>query len=323
MLYVFLFNIWRKLFNMRFFIYISMFFIYILISISSFADIGVVYKKGNSIHESIVKKILDFATKDKQNYIKVPFNVDATPQSISNEIVQNTNINTLFLIGDFAAKSGISTNLPGVFVNVINPVQCGLIDSSGNYITQLAGISMDIPLKNKMPIITSVLKSINSVLIVYNEIASDYLFRNYEKTLLDFNIKCLGVQADTENELGQILGKYIGTFDCIISFVDNVVYSFSSVNIALKFSILNKVSFISFSPQMVNSGSLMAFYTNYEKLCTQAYNILKEVIQGQYAGNQIEFCSEFSYSINKYIAKILKLKIDDKILNGAENVYEK
>jgi len=284
-------------------------------------DIGILYSNTNDIYEKIARNFISQSKKNRHKVIKIDYIGNDVPEMAKN--INNKGCKYIFTIGSNATSAAKSTGIKGVFTMVVDPVNQDLIDRDGKPKGALTGVLINVSPDTQFSTLKLMFKNHSmSAGIIYNPDISGFVVSEYRKSEPEYDYQILEFPVSNSDEIPEALNRIKTDANFILSVVDNMVYNSKNAQFITRFSVLNKIPLIGFSPQMVEAGALIGFYCDYPKLGDQSANLMEKLIKAENVYSvQVELPDNINFSINKTIASVMKVDISETLKNNAEKLY--
>jgi ABC-type uncharacterized transport system substrate-binding protein len=289
-------------------------------------EIGVLYNNKIPIYKKIAEKFMSHAKENGHNVKEVAY---VKGKGSGEAMVANINgagVTYMFCIGAPASKAANDSGTPGVFTMVVDPVKSGLTDKDGLPIGSLTGVLVNVSAEAQFKRIGQFMGKANKAGVVYDPTISAFVVNEYIKSSTKYKFEVFEVPVTESSDVPPAIEKLKNerNIDFLLSVVDNTVYNSKNIQVILRFSIVNKIPLIGFSPQQVKAGALVGFYCDYPMLGTQGAEVMENVVTsgGDVSLIPVEMPDEVQYSVNMKTAKIMKIKFPAKFKTGAKNKYE-
>lgn len=288
----------------------------------SVGDVGVIYNDKIPVYETIFSnfknKLEDSGIKIK----KIPVLSDEknnTNEKKIEESIKASNCEYFFAIGLVAAKALKNSGCTGIFTMVVDPYTNGLIENNGSKKSRIIGILVNISPEILFSKIKLLMSEKNKIGIIYDPSVSGYVVSQYSKYSAEFGFQIFEVPVSDKSEIPAAIESLKDKIDFILSVVDNTVYNNQSLEIVFRFSILHRIPFVGFSSKHTKSVALASYYCDYPQLGFQAADLMKKFINGtDLKSITVEMSNAVKYTVNSKIAQLMKMKISETVISGAE-----
>jgi putative ABC transport system substrate-binding protein len=235
----------------------------------------------------------------------------------------------LFAVGNPAVeKVRQQTNtIPVVFTLVSDPVGMGYVESLAHPGGTITGfMTYDPPIYTKqLQMLTEITPPARTVAVLYNPQSAPYAGRMLQA--MEGAARSLGVtlrDAPCHDEAGieQTMTALARAGDgglLAIAEVFNVSHRQAIATLALKYKIATHV----FTPEMIESGGLMAYMIDYPDLFRRSAAYIDRILRGETATNlPVQAPTKFHLTINLRTAKALGLVFSPTLLATADEMIE-
>lgn len=227
-----------------------------------------------------------------------------------------------FSVGAPASKACNASGFPGVFTMVVDPVKNGLIEKNGSPKGRMTGVLVDVSPRMQFAHLKKIMAGKPRVGVLYDPSVSSYVVSQYIKHATEFGFQIFDIPILGKDEVPPSIEALKGKVDYILSVVDNTVYNIQSIQVILRFSIMNKIPLIGFSAPQVKAGALVGFYCHYANLGNQAAKLMSLLVAGQDVKTVlVELPEETDYAVNLRSASIMKVEIPESFKTGAAEVF--
>jgi ABC-type uncharacterized transport system substrate-binding protein len=138
------------------------------------------------------------------------------------------------------------------------------------------------------------------------------------------------------NDLNRALKRAARESDCLLLLPDGEVFTATSLQAVLRFSVANNYPVIGYSPQMARAGAALAVYVNSRSAGRGAAVVAGRVLAGQCAScgraandgtlctcenKSVAFADEVSFSVNVRACEHFHLAVGEDALRKADQVF--
>lgn len=245
-------------------------------------------------------------------------------QKISNDIL-NEDPKLIFTLGTEAtkvAKENIS-DIPVVFSVVLDPIGNGFVERLERSGTNLAGVTLDVPVKDQFKTLISVLPEAERIGVVYDPQNSGRIVEEAARVAERMGLDLVKVPVFSKNDVPGAIESLKGRIDVLWAPVDNTVYTPQSAQYILLFTLRNKIPFMAFSDNLVKAGAIMGLRSDYEIQGEKAAILAIDILKGKKPSNMPIAASErFSLFLNQRVADLIGVGFSPEIVRKAEKVYK-
>lgn len=184
-------------------------------------------------------------------------------------------------------------------------------------------ITLDIPIVKQLRLYKKVLPAAKRVGVLYNPKNNQKWVDRAKKVAIKFGLDIVAVKVESPREISSALKSLSNRVDSILAIPDKMVYSSSTAKAVLLFSFRNRIPFVGLSSAWVKAGALYALGWDYSDLGRQSAKTALKIIDGV-KPEKIKYAAPAKsvYQLNLKTAKRMKLKINRKLIDAAEKVYE-
>ncbi|MDI6809686.1 MAG: ABC transporter substrate-binding protein [Candidatus Eisenbacteria bacterium] len=209
---------------------------------------------------------------------------------------------------------------PVVFCMVLGPAKSGLVkslESSGN---NLSGASLDIPVKMQFEKFKTLVPDLRNLGVLCTA-ETESRVRSAEPIARSLGITLISVKVSSEKEIPQALEWLKGQTEGLWALPDAAIFTPSSTEQLLLFTLRNGVPFMGLSSAYVRAGALFSLDCDYADIGRQAGEIALSVLSGK-SPSQIPIARprKVLVSLNEKTAKRIGLKIPAPVLRSADSV---
>jgi putative ABC transport system substrate-binding protein len=235
----------------------------------------------------------------------------------------------IFAVGNPAVEKvrQQTKTIPMVFTLVSDPVGMGYVESLAHPGGKITGfMTYDPPIYTKqLQMLTEITPPAKTVAVLYNPQTAPYAGRMLRA--MEGAARSLGVtlrDAPCHDEAGieatmTALAQAGNGGLLAIAEVFNVIHRQAIATLALKYKIATHV----FTPQMIESGGLMAYVIDYPDLFRRSAVYMDRIFRGEVPANlPVQAPTKFHLTINLRTAKALGLVVSPTLLATADEVVE-
>ena len=208
---------------------------------------------------------------------------------------------------------------PVVFCMVLGPAKSGLVrslESSGN---NLSGASLDIPTKMQFEKFKALVPDLKNLGVIYTA-ETESRVRSAEPIARSLGINLISVKVSSEKEIPQALEWLKGQTEGLWAVPDAAIFSPSSTEQLLLFTLRNGIPFMGLSSAYVRAGALFALDCDYADVGRQAGEIALSVLSGiEPSDIPIARPRKVRVSLNENTARRIGLKIPAAVLKSADS----
>jgi len=183
----------------------------------------------------------------------------------------------------------------------------------------LAGASMQIPLRTQFQKIREVLPGAKRIGVLYNPDTSSGEIEAARKVASMMGMEIVALPVSTDNDVVQRMEEVEGNVDLLWSIADSTVFTPQGLRHILLSTLRSRIPFVGLSPSFVKAGALLALSCSYEDVGRQSGEIALRIFAGE-PPSRIPTAEprEISLSVNMNTAKQIAVSISDEIRRRAE-----
>jgi len=241
-------------------------------------------------------------------------------EEILKEISNSSDL--ILTIGTEATKlvSERIRNRPIVFCAVLDPLGNGLVQSSAPPGKNLSGSCLDISVKVQLEKFKLLVPKLKSLGVLYTS-ETEYRVKNAEAVAKSLGIDLVSVKISSEKEIPPSLERLKEQTQGLWSVPDGTIFSSSSTEQILLFTLRNGIPFMGLSSAYVRAGALFALDCDYEDIGKQAGEIALLIVCGNHPYEvPITTPRKICLSINQETAERIGIEIPAALLKIAEEV---
>lgn len=184
-------------------------------------------------------------------------------------------------------------------------------------------ITLDMPISKQLQWHRRILPDVKRVGILYNPKNNQKWVDEANKIAGNMGFEIVAVSIEKPQDISTALKSLSQRVDSIMAIPDKMVYSSNTAKAVLLFSFRNRIPFVGLSSAWVKAGALYALDWDYSDLGRQSAETALKILNGAKPEKIKSGMPDKSiYQLNLKTAKHMKLKIDKKLIAGAEKVYE-
>lgn len=201
------------------------------------------------------------------------------------------------------------TDIPTVYVMVLNP---GLILSGEKNIT---GVSMNIPQKEQLQIVSKILPDHKNIGIVYDPDKTGYLVEKAEAASGSLGLNIVSNPINNPKNVTDSIIDMKGKIDLFWMLPDITIITPETVKFLFLFSLENKIPVIAFSKNYLDIGALISIGIDAFDMGSQAGEIALKIFSGKKVKDikQVDARKKVIF-INKKIAVKTGVTINDNMI---------
>jgi putative ABC transport system substrate-binding protein len=209
---------------------------------------------------------------------------------------------------------------PIVFCMVLGPTKAGLVrslDSSGN---NLSGASLDIPIGTQFEKFKALVPNLKNLGVLYTA-ETESKVKSAESIARSSGFNLVSVKISSEKEIPQALEWLAEQTDGLWAVPDAIIFSPSSTEQLLLFTLRNGIPFMGLSSAYVRAGALFALDCDYTDIGRQAGEVALSVLSGDHPSQiPISRPRRVRVSVNEKTARRIGFKIPPSFLKSADLV---
>jgi putative ABC transport system substrate-binding protein len=211
---------------------------------------------------------------------------------------------------------------PVVFSMVLNPVASGFVSSmEANPGSNLAGSSMDIPIRKQFEVLKSI-SGIKRIVVIYSPKETESIVKQAKPIAEGLGLGFEAIPVNNEKEVMSSIAKLIPKQDVLWALSDSTVYTPQTIQFIILETLRNGVPFMGVAPTFVKAGALIALSCDYEGVGRQSAEIVAKIINGAKPSDiPISVPNKFDISVNASTAKRINIVLPESILKEASNIY--
>ena len=235
----------------------------------------------------------------------------------------------LFVVGNPAVEKvrQQTKTIPMVFTLVSDPVGMGYVESLAHPGDTITGfMTYDPPIYTKqLQMLTEIIPPAKTVAVLYNPQTAPYagrMLRAMEGAARSLGVTLRDAPCHDDAGIEATMTALAQAGDgglLAIAEVFNVIHRQAIATLALKYKIATHV----FTPQMIESGGLMAYVIDYPDLFRRSAVYIDRIFRGEMPANlPVQAPTKFHLTINLRTAKALGLNVPASLLALADEVIE-
>jgi len=209
---------------------------------------------------------------------------------------------------------------PVIFCMVLDPVESGLVESLAPSGNNLTGSSLDIPVRMQFERFKLLVPNLKILGVLYTS-ETEGKVRRAEVVANGLGINLVSVRISSEKEIPQSLELLKGQIQGLWSVPDGVIFSPSSTEQILLYTLRNGIPFMGLSSVYVKAGALFALDCDYVDIGKQAGEVALLILCGNLPSEvPITVPRKIYLTLNQKTAERIDLRVSKNILNVAEEV---
>lgn len=290
--------------------------------------IAVIKSRDSTFYNAALKGFME-ALKDKNVKESTSiYNMEDEPKK-GREIVsriKRTKPDLILTLGTMATKAASEDikDLPIVFSAVLNPVDSKLVKSMKSSGNNLAGASMDIPIKTQFEWLKNVVPNVKTIGVLYNPDDTKVVIDEASKIAETMKLKLIAVPVHSEKDVPQATNDLLRKVDALWSVADTTIFGLQqSRKFILLETLRKKIPFMGLSRTYVKAGALLALSCNYEDIGRQSGELAVRILAGEKPSQiPITVPRKVSLLLNRKVAERIGIKIPNHIIAKADEVFK-
>jgi putative ABC transport system substrate-binding protein len=198
---------------------------------------------------------------------------------------------------------------------------CMVLDPTGMFHSNSAGVMMEVSPEAKLQMIRRILPGTRRIGTVY----SSETFLSYARILEEcgqMGISLVARKVETENELPAAVSEVARKSDVFLMLPDTKIYTPASVKAVLLESLRAKFPVVGLSSHYTKAGALFSLDSDYDEVGRQAAEIALRILSGEDPGSIAPMLPRKSrLSVNVAVAQRMGIDIPARIMREAIEVY--
>lgn len=187
-----------------------------------------------------------------------------------------------------------------------------------------SGVVLDYAAETQLSWIHRILPEVKTVGVLYNPDKSGHRIAAAKKAAGKLKLKLVAKEVNSPKELPVAMDSLFRSVDVLWGMTDPVVLTRQTAKAVLLTSFRSQVPFVAPSSVWVKAGALYALGWDYRDVGAQSGKMALSVLRGQQVSAMpIQAPRKVRYSLNLRTAEHMNLKLPAKIVDGAEQVFEK
>ena len=175
----------------------------------------------------------------------------------------------------FVWSSFPSSDVPKVYTMVLNPESILAQDRPA------CGITLRIPVKTQLKLISSGLPSVKRLGILQNPLYNAEFVNQAVRYTPGIGLEIIPLDVSSRSDIPVILGKHWTDLNALLFIPDRTVISESIVQHIIKEAILKKVAVIGYNRFFYESGAALAFVLDYREIGRQTGMLAIKMLSGE------------------------------------------
>ena len=179
-------------------------------------------------------------------------------------------------VGTEATQWAITNStVPVVFCMVANAQQSVMADLISKDETRVQGVSLDIPAREQLRRMMSVLPKVKRVGVLYDPKKSATAVEEMKQAAAELGLEVVDQKVDGQSSLPEETALIVSRIDLLWAPVDSTVFNSRSAQFVLTQMLQHKVPVMGFSENMVKAGALLAPRVDYEAIGRQTAELCR------------------------------------------------
>ena len=210
-----------------------------------------------------------------------------------------------------------------VFSMVLEPVASGFVKSMKSSGNNLTGASMNIPIKIQFEALKSVVPKLKRIGVLYNVEENKVIIDEASTIAKGMELELIVIAVSSEKDVPRAMNKLGARIDALWMVADKIVFSPSSRQFILLYTLENKIPFMGISSHFVKSGALLALSCDNADIGRQSGQLTVKILNGaQPTDLPVTVPKKIRLAINLKTAKRIGLKIPSQIVDKANEVFK-
>jgi putative ABC transport system substrate-binding protein len=204
------------------------------------------------------------------------------------------------------------------FIAVTDPAAAGLTKKNDDKNFRIIGVSDEPDIKTLMEVTLRVLPGTKTVGVIFNpgEINSVHMVDMLSRELSRLSLRINKVAVNNSSDIRFAMQKLIGNVDVLYLPQDNTVVS--ALDMITKVARDGKLMLIASDPSLVERGVFLAYGTDYYNNGVILGNMIADILENKFSGDNIRSGKKMSLAINQEIAGEEAIFIPDDIAKEAD-----
>lgn len=237
---------------------------------------------------------------------------DGKKEEVLNGLKNTESYDLICVLGETPLKVIISEKIkkPIFYGMVYNPAL--LVGKDEN----ITGVSLNIDYSKQLNVIKSVIPNCKSVGILYSK---EELVKQFEKEAENSGISVKKIKSENENEVNEKI-NLLKDISLIVLITDPIISSAGVINNMILHSQKTKIPLFVTSDKLVKAGALFGLSPDYFENGVILGTMIKKYLDEKKIENPKDMPDGYLY-VNLKVSSDLNIKIDDKVLKSAKEIY--
>ena len=246
-----------------------------------------------------------------------PLHGDVASAAPALEHARQDHARLLFTLGSLATQAAVR-QAPDT------PIVAGMILSAEDLgkAPNAACVVLEFPVETEFRWLQRLLPGQKNIGVLFNPSENQGRVAAAEKAARSLGLTLNARKVDSPKDLPDALDSLTNRADVLWGLADQVVLNPKTVQSILLFSLRNRIPFVGLSSTWVKAGALYALDRDYGDIGAQCGELAVKVLQGAPpASLSPAGPRKVVYAINMKTARLLKLEIQDSLVQGAQAVF--
>jgi len=208
-------------------------------------------------------------------------------------------------------------DIPTIFVMVSNPPKHGLQGAN------LAGVSLDIPVKIQLAIYKSLVPTLKTLGVIYDPEKTGSMVMEARGLVDTLGFQLLAVPVSTYKAVPAALRSLLGKIDALWMVPDETVVTPESFKFLLLTAFANNLPFVTVSDIFVEAGALASLSPDYTDVGRQGCQLATDIASGRLRPAEVMVVppTKVNLAVNLKTASKIGLTLPPEIIQSANKVY--
>jgi len=208
-------------------------------------------------------------------------------------------------------------DIPTIFVMVSNPPKHGLRGAN------LAGVSLDIPVKIQLAIYKSLVPTLKTLGVIYDPEKTGSMVMEARGLVDTLGFQLLAVPVSTYKAVPAALRSLLGKIDALWMVPDETVVTPESFKFLLLTAFANNLPFVTVSDIFVEAGALASLSPDYTDVGRQGCQLATDIASGRLRPAEVMVVppTKVNLAVNLKTASKIGLTLPPEIIQSANKVY--
>jgi putative ABC transport system substrate-binding protein len=208
-------------------------------------------------------------------------------------------------------------DIPSIFVMVSNPRRHGLQG------TQLAGVSLDIPIRTQLAMYQSLVPTLRTLGVIYDPEKTGMMIVEARSIADALGFQLMAARVASHKDVPAALRGLLGKIDALWMVPDDTVVTPESFRFLLLTAFENNLPFITVSDIFVEAGALASLSPDYADVGRQGCQLATDIESGRLQPEEVMVVppTKVNLAINLKTASKIGLRLPPEIVQSANKVY--